>query len=79
MVKKKNFLGKSIKKNFDLTKIKTPSLDLFKNTKDKINNYYRNLKKERENQKKKDLKRKIFEEKKELKLQKKTRAKRTFR
>ena len=71
MVKKKKNLANSIKKNFDLSKIKTPSLDLLKNTKDKINNYYKNLKKERENQKKKDAKRKILEEKKELKLQKK--------
>ena len=54
-----------------MSKIKTPSLDLFKNTKNKINDYYKKLKKERENQKKKDAKRKILEEKKELKLQKK--------
>ena len=59
MVKKKKNLANSIKKNFDLSKIKTPSLDLFKNTKDKIDNYYKNFKKERENQKKKMQKEKF--------------------
>ena len=74
MVKKKK-LANSIKKNFDLSKIKIPSLDLFKNTKDKINDYYKKLKKERENQKK-DAKRK-FGRKEGIKITK-TRAKRNL-
>ena len=54
-----------IPKNIGLEKIKLNPADLIKNTKDKIENYYTTLKKERDKEKKRlDKKRKLDERKK---------------
>ena len=71
MAKKNKFLKDLLKKKIDLPKIKLPSVNLLEDTKNKINNYYTDFKKNREKEKKRAEKRKILEEKKLMIKQKK--------
>ena len=73
MFLKKNFkklkgLETIVKKKI---KIKTNPLNIIDETKDKIGNFYSNIKKEREKEKKRVEKKKILDAKKELQKQKK--------
>ena len=77
MAKKNKFLKDLLKKKIDLPKIKLPSVNLLEDTKNKINNYYTDFKKNREKEKKRAEKRKILEEKKALIKQKKQDQKET--
>ena len=75
----KNKLKKNTLKNtINFSKIKISPFNLLKDTKKNITNYYINLKKDREKERKLAEKREVIEAKKELTRQKKTRAKRTF-
>ncbi len=60
-----------VTKNLDLTKIKVSPLNVIQETKDKIGNFYTNLKKEREKEKKRLEKKRKLNEQKELQRQKK--------
>ena len=53
MAIKKKILKNILKKRINLPKIKVPSVNLLEDTKNKINDYYTNFKKDRE--KKKDV------------------------
>ena len=61
-----------IPKNIGLEKIKLNPADLIKNTKDKIENYYTTLKKERDKEKKRLEKKRKLDEKKRITKRKKT-------
>ena len=66
MVTKNKFLKKIFKKKINLPKIKVPSFDVLEETKNKINNYYTDLKKNIEKEKIRTKKRKALEEKKRI-------------
>ena len=69
---KKNKLKKNALKNIiNVSKIKISSFNLLKDIKKNITNYYINLKKDREKERKLAEKREVIEAKKELKRQKK--------
>ena len=59
------------KKKINLSKIKTPSLDILSDTSNKITNFYNNFKKDLDKKKKQAIKTRELEKKKELIRQKK--------
>ena len=60
-----NNFGEIVKKNLDLEKIKINPVEILQGTKNKIGNFYENIKKEREKERKRSAKRKQIEKKKE--------------
>ena len=81
--KKKNIgfnkIHSLVPKNLNLSKFKVNPVNVIEDTKNKIGNFYTNLKKEREKEKKRLENKKRLDEKRELQKQKKTRAKRKIR
>ena len=60
-----NNIGVLVKKNLDLEKLKINPVKILEGTKNKIGNFYENIKKEREKEKKRSAKKKQIEQKKE--------------
>ncbi len=77
--KKNKNLKLILKGKINLPKIKTPSLDMFLEAKNKVDNYFLNFKKNREKERKNALKKKKDRRKKRADQAKKTRTKGTFR
>ena len=68
-----------VSKNLNLNKLKVNPVSVIEDTKNKIGNFYSNLKKERAKEKKRLEKKRLLDQKKELIREKKTSSKRKIR